>query len=78
MKIPRNVGQLLLLATALTVTIAAAPRANGELSLASMSAPTAAESQSGATILARKGCRFGQRYSTYYRRCVLWTPFDLN
>jgi hypothetical protein len=27
--------------------------------------------------MARRACKFGQRYSSYYRRCVLWTPFDL-
>jgi hypothetical protein len=75
MKSPRNAGTLMLVA-ALTVTIAAAPRASGQLSIASMSSPLADDAYSGATTFARKSCKFGQRYSSYYRRCVLWTPFD--
>jgi hypothetical protein len=77
MKSPRNTGLLLMLATVLSVTAMAAPRANSQLSLASMVQPSAADPEASSMTMARKGCKFGQRYSSYHRRCVLWTPLDL-
>jgi hypothetical protein len=76
MKSPRNAGPVMMLVAALTVTIAVVPRASGQLSLASMASPSAGDSDGSASTFTRKGCKFGQRYSSYYRRCVLWMPFD--
>ena len=84
MKSPRNAGPFLFLLTAVIVVVAAtAPRAGGSSPMTAgftVPAPSngASDSDSAAPVaLNRKACRFGQRYSSYYRRCVLWTPFEL-
>lgn len=76
MKPPRNVGPLLMLATVLAVALVAAPRPRGQLSLAAMVQSSAPETDASPATVARKGCKFGQRYSSYHRRCVLWSSLD--
>lgn len=78
MKSPRKAGPTLYLALAMTaVALALAPRASAQgLTLASFPDQAGRDAATPAAM-ARKPCRFGQRYSPYYRRCVLWTPFDL-
>jgi hypothetical protein len=78
MKSPRNGGAVVLLTTAMTVLIAVPPCASGQLSLVGTAQPPPIEREDGATTVSRKGCKFGQRYSSFHRRCVFWTPFDLN
>jgi hypothetical protein len=76
MKSARNAGPLLMLATALAVMLVAAPAAAIGLPLSAGQLRSATVADANLTTVARKGCKFGQRFSTYYRRCVLWTPFD--
>lgn len=76
MKSPRNAGPMLLFATAISLAIVAVSKASSPLAHASMSAPEVGEGDGIRQTVAGKICRFGQRYSTYYRRCVVWTPFD--
>jgi hypothetical protein len=33
------------------------------------------DARMSATTVARRDCRFGLRYSSYHRKCVLWAPF---
>lgn len=74
MKSPRPAG--LVLCLAVTALVAVSASRGQDLALASM--PALAELDSATlTIAARKACRFGQRYSPYFRRCVLWAPFDI-
>lgn len=80
MKSPRSAGPLLFLLTAVTVVVVAYAPRNGHSSpsLANMAAPGGLSGDAATpSTFSRKACRFGQRYSAYYRRCVLWTPFDL-
>ena len=78
MKSPRNAGLLLWLALMVMVSATwLAPRGGGQ-ALAFANAPGSAGFEIATPVaVSRKACRFGQRYSPYYRRCVLWTPFDL-
>jgi hypothetical protein len=81
MKSPRNAGSLLVLLIAITVVGAATAPRGGQhgLSLASMAGLDGRGGDSATpAALGRKACRFGQRYSPYYRRCVLWAPLDFS
>ncbi len=79
MKSFRTAGSL---ATAVAAVMIAAPALcdrHAHIDLASavaMSSSLDRPLQTPDDVMARKGCKFGQRYSSYYRRCVLWMPLD--